>query len=257
MSKAMNDAYDYGKSGHIGVATPQSNPTVEAEFGILYPRSVSIQATRLTSSETDPLARLREYLIALDTTLKSYGSLPLSAFGFACTGSSYLLGADHEDAMTHALSEKAGFPIETAARAILARIEAQSIKSVSLIMPYPDALIDAAVRYWESRGIKVMHAHRVLTRTSDTLSIYELSSADAQRAIENFDTNGSDAILLSGTGMPTLNCLAQVSAAKPVLSSNFCLAWQLLRLAAAHDLLTEDGMDIGGWRDRHAECMTA
>lgn len=246
--------YDYGRKGRIGVATPQANPTVEAEFSVLYPRSVSVQASRLVSTDPAPLARLEDYFDGLEATLASYGGMSLSAFGFACTGSSYLVGADREDEACVRLSERFGYPVETAAKAIHARLEAQDIKRITIAMPYPAPLVEAAVTYWRSRGLEVVSAHRVKTRTADTRTIYELTSSDAADALETLETDDTDAILLSGTGMPTLACIAASEKNLPVLSSNYCLAWRLLQLAGAHDLISRDGLDISGWAARLEEC---
>ena len=42
--------------------------------------------------------------------------------------------------------------------------------------------------------------------------------------------NGAEALLLSGTGMPTLGAIKQgaETLSIPVLSSNYCLAWALM-----------------------------
>jgi len=46
------------------------------------------------------------------------------------------------------------------------------------------------------------------------------------------DHNGAEVILASGTGMPTLAALRRwrTESRVPVLSSNLCLAWALLRV---------------------------
>ncbi|WP_370336694.1 hypothetical protein [Parvularcula marina] len=251
----MSDrVYDYGRKARIGVATPQANPTVEAEFSVLYPRAVSIQASRLVSKAANPLARLTAYFEELEDTLGTYSGMHLSAFGFACTGSSYLVGAEREDEACEKLSEQFGYPVETAARAILARLKAENINRITIVMPYPQPLVEAAVAYWRSRDLEVVSAHRVETRTADTTTIYELTSQDATEALKPLDTENTDAILLSGTGMPTLACIAGSKKNLPVLSSNYCLAWRLLELAGASELISEDGLDISGWEARLAEC---
>ena len=255
MNAACNPAYDYGRQGRLGLGVPQANPTVEAEFSILLPRSVSVQATRLACADPDPLRRLRAYLEGLPATLACYASMPLSAFGFACTGSSYLLGAAREAEIVEGLSKSAGYPVETAARAVLAALQARGISKLAILGPYPEPLLAAAQRYWRSQGLHVAALARVATSGTDTRTIYQLSSRDAAKALASLDPRDGQAVLLSGTGMPTLACIRDAQSPLPILSSNFCLAWRLLALAGAQSLLPGPAPEIAGWRQRLAECF--
>ena len=67
--------------------------------------------------------------------------------------------------------------------------------------------------------------HSVQLRGPNVHAIYELSSADALAAAHELDPNELDAILFTGTGMPTLGAIAPLTKATglPVLSSNLCL----------------------------------
>ena len=68
----------------------------------------------------------------------------------------------------------------------------------------------------------------------DTHRIYELTSGDALEALRQVGRDGAQAIVASGTGMPTLRALRALrrETTLPVLSSNLCLAWALLREVA-------------------------
>lgn len=246
--------YDYGTKGRIGVATPQANPTVEAEFSVLYPRSVSVQASRLASQLADPRARLVSYAEDLDKTLMTYGKMPLTAFGFACTGTSYLIGREAEADMEKRLADQFGYPIVTAANAIDLALQALNAKRIAIVMPYPEWLSDASVSYWMKAGYDVASVTRVQTRTSNTETIYELSSHDATLSLQGIGAEGLDAVLLSGTGMPTLAAIDRIALGIPVISSNLCLAWQLLNAAGEVDLTEPDNPPhIAGWTERLAE----
>jgi maleate isomerase len=61
-----------------------------------------------------------------------------------------------------------------------------------------------------------------------------MTSDDALAALRRLDHRRAEAVVLSGTGMPTLQALrvARGELALPVISSNLCLAWSLLRAAA-------------------------
>jgi maleate isomerase len=249
---------EYGAAGHIGVGTPQANPTVEAEFGILLPRACSLHVARMTSGAAEPEQRLRDYLDRLDDWLATYDELRPDVFGFACTGSSYLAGPEAERRITDEAARRRGYPVETAARAIVWGLERLGVRRIALVAPYPPAIVEAARRYWSAAGIEVLHTARVVTRGADTRTIYELTGDRVAEAIAGLRRDGAEALLLSGTGMPSLAALAGSSAGMPAISSNSCLAARLLDLIGGQDWLEPGEPAIRGWRQRYdeARCIT-
>lgn len=235
---------DYGARARIGIATPQANPTVEPELRRLMPESIGVYATRLVHSAPDVETRLDHYIRNLPAAIKSFGTLRLAAFGFGCTGSSYRAGPALEDALTQEAAMQNNLPVITAAQAIRMCLARLGARKIALVSPYPQALAEAGVRYWEESGLEVMARTRVDPALTDTHRIYELTSADALAAVHSLTLDAADCIVVSGTGMPTLaalrNCRATL--ARPVISSNAALAWCLLRAVApelAHDSPTD------------------
>lgn len=224
----MSTDRDYGARGRFGLLTPQANPTVEPEFRRLAPGGTELYVARLTSRSDDPRTRLIEYLERLPETLAQYDTLRLDAVAFACTGSSYLLGARREAEILAAAEAAIGAPIETAAGAIVKALDALRARRIVIVSPYPDWLRDAGVAFWREAGLEVVGTATVPIGRADTRGIYELQGADAVGVLDGLDTRGADAVLVSGTGMPTLAPLrARRSQRPPVISSNLCLAWRL------------------------------
>lgn len=211
----------------IGVATPQANPTVEIEFQRFMRGPAHPIFTRLTSNGTSPSDRLVEYMEQMPTALESYDTLPLSAFAFACTGSSYLLGAEREEEITGQMIQRHRIPIVTATQALRREFEGRGATRIAMLAPYPQNLCNAAVTYWEKLGFDIIASDRIETG-DDTRAIYEITDAQLEAALADFDDAGADLILLSGTGMPTVATLQKSSVA--MLSSNLCLAVEALRL---------------------------
>jgi maleate isomerase len=246
----MSD-YDYGRAGTLGIGTPQANPTVEAEMRVLLPPAVAMAAVRLTSTSQNPLFRLRLYLEGLEETLSQYDTLRPDAFGFACTGSSYLVGAQREAEIVADIGGRFGYPIVTATAAIIWQLNRLGAKRIALASPYPAALADAAEAYWRAAGFDVADVRRIETGSGDTRSIYALGSEDARPAAEALRRTEVDAVLLSGTGMPSLALIAEAADGPPVISSNLCLA---LRLC---DLISVSKPDAADWRPRLAQTLAA
>lgn len=245
--------FEYGRIGRIGIGTPQANPTVEAEFAILMPRACSLHVTRMTSPADAPGQRLKDYLTGLESWLSAFDTLRPDVFGFACTGSSYLLGAEAEQKIIQLAADRYGYPIETAARAILWGLERLAAKRIAAIVPYPEFVVDAARQYWSAAGIEVRHIERIATRNADTRGVYELRSEQVVAALRRLALDGVDAVLVTGTGMPSLAALREPLADVPVISSNSCLAARLLDLNGRSEWLEPRTLGIRGWQQRFDE----
>lgn len=225
---------EYGHAGTIGITVPQANTTVEAEFRALAPAGANIITARLQGSRSDSRQRLLDYFRTLEATLDTFDNAPLSAAGFACTGSSYLLGVEEDRRAFAALSRKRGYPVVPATEAILESLAHLGARRVALVSPYPEWLTGAALDYWRGAGIDVIEVARVTSESvdvSDTRNVYDIASADALAAARRLRHRDMDALLISGTGMPTLRAVGPLMRefGKPVLSSNLCLAWVLAR----------------------------
>lgn len=239
---------DYGSAGRIAVATPQANPTVEAEFGVLLPRRATLHVSRLQSRAADSRGPLIDYLEKLDASVDSFDSFRPDAFGFACTGSSYLVGAEREAEILAEVHSRTGLSIDTATAAILWRLEKIGARRIALLSPYPPPLAEAAAHFWQQAGISIVRTANVAIPSADTRGIYELCAGDAAPVLAGLDLSGLDAVLISGTGMPSLPLIAQWPHALPLLSSNLCLAARLLDRVGRLD-----GLD--GWPSRLVEAL--
>jgi maleate isomerase len=235
---ASKPSADYGPRARVGVATPQANPTVEPEMRALIPEPIGVYATRLTHAAPRVEDRLQHYVTHMPEAIRSFGPMRLAAFGFGCTGSSYVAGQALEDQLTAAAERECAVPVITAAQAIRRALATLGARRIALVSPYPEALAEAGYRYWEQSGIAVTARLRVDPAIDDTHRIYEFTSGDALEALRallrSAGPGTADCIVASGTGMPTLRALRAFrnECPLPVVSSNLCLAWALTRLAA-------------------------
>jgi maleate isomerase len=214
----------------LGIGPPQANPTVEPEISALLPAGVAMYVSRLTSKCAAPQDRLVEYLTNLGTSLDRFDTLQLDAYGFACTGSTYLHGIEEEQRIVGELSESVGYPIITCAMAIVDALHFLGARSLAIYSPYPDWLHGASVSYWQARGFDIVATHTINATARDTREIYVQDPQAVADLIVQSDP-GADVSLITGTGLPSLNIIDQVAqvSERTLLSSNLCLTWRLLK----------------------------
>jgi maleate cis-trans isomerase len=103
------------------------------------------------------------------------------------------------------------------------------VKRLAVGTPYPESISAAAKTYWTAAGFEIVGHHRL----TDVRNIYDESEQRAYDLARAADTAAAQAILLSGTGLPTAGILDAVERdlGKPVVASNQAALWQALRLA--------------------------
>ena len=217
---------DYAIKGRLAVATPQANPTIEAEVRRILPNDVDYCTLRLLSESSDPKTRLIEYLTSLPETIKSqFSGLSVHSLLFGCTASSYLTDEKTEKNVLRLASEALdGAQVITAAEAIKQYLNKNNIKKIGILTPYPKWLQQHAEEYWADHGVEVIATERVEIGSDDTYKIYELSTNDARPGLVRLTKEDCDAVLISGTGMPSLRLISELgSTGKKIVSSNYAM----------------------------------
>jgi len=222
---------EYARRGLLAIGVPQANPTVEQEVFALRPPGVGIVTTRLVSHAPELADRLHDYLLRTGDYLDAFDDLGFDAYGIACTGSSYLLGAERERALLAELAAARGYPILSAAAAIGDTLRELGAGRIAVVSPYPEWLNGASRAYWTGQGFEVADFRPVARPRDAAHGIYELGSAAALEAARRIDFRAVDAVLFTGTGMPTLAAIQPLAeeAGVAVMSSNLCLMSALCR----------------------------
>ncbi|MBI3435901.1 MAG: hypothetical protein HY056_12625 [Proteobacteria bacterium] len=221
---------EYAPHGLIGMLTPQANTTVEPEFSLLWPPGFAMMNARLTSDKPTIAARLVDYFANYDAALTQFANAPLRAVGAACTGASYLVGRDREQKLVAELTSRQGYPFLTAALAVIDALTQLHARRIGLVSPYPADLDAASVAYWRSYDLDVTDVVNMTTGTDTFHPIYSIAGAKAMRAVQTLKDKPLDAIVMLGTGMPTLAPIAATLGWRgpPVMSCNLCLAWDIV-----------------------------
>jgi len=180
---------EYAAKGLIGVLTPQANTTVEPEYNILTPPGYAWINARMTSRFGTIEERLVDYFGNVHSFLPQFANAPIQSIAFACTGTSYLVGAEAEDrTLAQVTKESGGLPAMSAATSVVHALNVLGAKKIGLVSPYMGALDEACAPYWRARGFDVAAKSNATGATHEFHPIYSLPSGSAQYALDEMTT---------------------------------------------------------------------
>lgn len=212
----------------IGLLAPSANPAVEPELRDLLPPRAALHVTRLPVMPGTTLEqRNAAYPAAVGESLGDFGALALDAVIIGITGPSYALAPPDDAALQDRLSTEVGRPVVLAARAIAKSLAALGRPKMLLFSPYPGWLTERAERYWRAAGVTLADSYKV----SDSFRAYELSPEEVADGLARLVPPADCVVLLSGTGMPTLDAMGWMAGriGVPMISSNLACAWAVCR----------------------------
>jgi len=226
-------------TARLGVLVPSGNPTIEPELYRMAPRSITIHFARLESLAGAPGAadgmaeRTLGYLDSVPTAIHSLEALRLGVVVLSHTAVSYLSGFAAEPALLDRIAKLSGARPLTAASAIAEALRHLGARRIALATPYPEVIASAGRTYWTAAGFEIV-AHRGLP---DVTNIYEETEERAYTLGRAADAPGADAVLISGTGLPTAGIVERLERdlGKPVVTSQTATLWRALGLLGVEE----------------------
>ncbi|HYB71553.1 MAG TPA: hypothetical protein VEH80_12815 [Candidatus Bathyarchaeia archaeon] len=231
----------FGWRARIGVLVPPGNPTVEPELYRMTPDGVTLHFARMEAPRSDGPPggaagmeeRTAAYREGLDGPATALGQVKPAVVVFAHTASSYALGWGRDEPLAERVGHLVGAPAILAAHAVQHALRHLGVKRLALGTPYPESISRQARTYWEAAGFHLVGYHRA----TDVTDIYAESEERAYRLARQADAREAEAVLLSGTGLPTVAMLERLEGdlGKPVISSNQACLWRALRVAGVRE----------------------
>ncbi|MFT0168590.1 aspartate/glutamate racemase family protein [Paraburkholderia mimosarum] len=220
----------------IGLVVLATDHTIEYEWrGLLRQPGVAFYESRLENSPdiTPPRLAEIEARIAPAVGLLLPGER-LDVVAFGCTSASMVIGETKVFArIREARSEIA---CTTPITAALAALSALGVRRVALLTPYVRTINDFMRDYIEARGVAV--TRMASFEHADDNEVARIDANSIRSAIEELARHDdADAVFVSCTSLRVAALVPELEAAvgKPVLSSNYAMAWHALRLAGVLD----------------------
>jgi len=215
---------------HFGVLVPATNTTVEIEYGRLLPPTLQVHVARIpllsSGAETTP----RSGDADVDYQARLLGSAKVEVVALAQTAAG-LSSVDFDDCITKRMSDAAGVPAITSARAIAMAVRALGARRIALVAPYPVPVLNLLERHYTGRyGLEVV-ANRSFSGT-DSVIYPTLGHALARDAIAQTDRPEIEVFVVPGGNFPTMTAVAEFERAvgKPVITTNQAALWAMLQI---------------------------
>jgi maleate isomerase len=218
---------DYGSRLRAGVLVPSGNSVAEPELRAMLPPDVSMLVTRLAlrGSSKPELMRMLDRLEAASELL---ADAEVDVIVFHCTAVS-TFAPELADGIRERIRSASGITCFTTADAITEALWCLNAGRVSLLTPYIAEVHEREISFLEASGFCVDGSAYLGIDTNT-----EMAKLSAEIILEWAKHNvnpGADACLMSCTAINSAPVIARLEQASrlPVLTSNQCMVWHLLR----------------------------
>ena len=222
-----------GSIGRIGVLTPDFDPVPESEMWAMAPPGISIHASRVPYASLPRGDRARTFAEPprSDTAVELLAGLTPHVIVYAYTSTSYLLGAEADEALRARLEKRAGgIPVVLTAPAASEALRVLRVRRLALMHPpwFSEELNAAGKEYFAARGIEVVHCARMAPARPFT----EVPPAEVYAWAKANVPQNAEGILIGGNGLRAIGVIRALeeTLGRPVLTANQVAFWQALRV---------------------------
>lgn len=231
-----------GTAGRIGFLWPADGLN-DDEFWSCLPDGVALLTTRyavtgdLTAESFETDADLAPIVSA--ARLLALAGVDVAALG-DCAGS-FILGREHERAMTRAVTVELGRPATAMSGAIVAALRVLGARRVALAAPYSPDVVERLIAYLSGRGIGVT-GHRALDHRSES-TVERLTPEYWHSVARAIARPPAEAVVLGGGGVRAAARLHAMEAdlGMPVVAGPGALVWHACRLMGADATRPDSG----------------
>jgi len=229
-----------GSVARLGVLTPDFDPVPESEMNAMSPPGISIHGSRVARQPGSPRAFAEPPHV--DTAVERLTGLAPAFILFAFTSSSYVLGAEGDNAVRARLENRSGkIPVLFTCTAATEGLRRLGARRVALVHPpwFAEDLEGQGAEYFRTQGFEVLRSSRMMPSRQFT----EVAPSEVYQWTRKNVPSAADAVFIGGNGLRAVGAIGALEKAlgTPVLTANQALFWQGLRTAGVASKVTEYG----------------
>ena len=226
-SRILATPIDYGDRLRVGVLMPSGNAISEPELRAMMPPDVSLLITRLElrgSSEPE----LMGMLDALEPAARLLADAKVDVIVFHCTAVS-TFAPELAGSINERIRRATGIPSFATSEAVLAALGHLSARRVTLLTPYIEAVHTREIGFLDAHGIAVVGGSYLGINTNTEMG--RLSPGELLVWARDHAFQDADATFISCTAIRSGQVIEPIEhlTSRPVITSNQCMAWHLLR----------------------------
>jgi maleate cis-trans isomerase len=210
----------------LGLIVPSWNTVNEYEFQrVLNPRiSVHSMRIKITADDEENFTRMATQVPAASQLL-AHAKVEVVCYG--CLAGGFIKGPGHDEEVVRNIEAATGVPGVAAATAVVDALRTMGVSRISVASPYETWLNERLKQYLRAFGIEVLALKGLGTQAHASFT----PEQNAELASE-VDRPESQAIFISCSNFRTLEIigLLEDKLGKPVMTSNMCSLWKMLRI---------------------------
>lgn len=210
----------------LGLIVPSWNTVNEYEFQRVLSPGVSVHSMRLkiTADDEENFTRMATEVPAASRLL---ADAKVQVICYGCLAGGFVKGPGHDREVSNSIEQATGLPGVAAASAVVEALKAMGAERISVASPYGEWLNQRLKEYLKAFGIEVLALKGLGTQAHASFT----PEQNAELASEA-DRPDSQAIFISCSNFRTLEIIEPLEQklGKPVLTSNMCSLWKMLRV---------------------------
>lgn len=225
----------------FGVLVPSTNTTVETEYSRLVPATLQVHVARIPLLSSGAETASRSGDADVDYQARLLGHAAVEVVALAQTAAS-LSADDYDDRITKRMSEAAGVPAITSARAIGLAVRALGARRIGLVAPFPISTIDRLGRHYSLKyGLEIVASESF--SGTDSVVYPTLAQGLARDAITQTDRPEIEVFVVPGGNFPTMAFISEweQTVGKPVITTNQATLWAMIQIMRANEKLPDFG----------------
>lgn len=210
----------------LGLIVPSWNTVNEYEFQRVVVPAMSVHSMRIKITADDE-ENFTWMATQVPAASKLLAQAKVQVICYGCLAGGFIKGPGHDQEIIHEIEAAAGVPGVAAAAAVVDALRAMGITRLSVASPYEPWLNEKLKEYLNAFGIEVLALKGLGTQAHASFTPEQ--NAELAREV---DRPESQAIFISCSNFRTLEIieLLESKLKKPVLTSNMCSLWKMLRV---------------------------